>query len=106
MDWEKLEYHRTAYSVSEKWLVEAELTPDELEYITHKPDIGVYAEQEYRESWREADKQRYKAAQKRKEKAQARERLRKEAEEKLAEKIAAKNYKFLSATQSKKIEAF
>ena len=106
MDWEKLEYHRTAYSVSEKWLVDANLTKDELEYITHKPDIGAYSELEYRESWRAADKERFKAVQKRKEKIQAREALRQKAEEKLAEKLASRNHKFLSATQSKKIEDF
>lgn len=106
MDWDKLEYHRTAYSVSEKWLVESELTPDELEYICNKPDIGMWTEQEYRAAWREADKRKYEMARKRQAKAESREKLRREAEEKLAEKLAEKNYTFLSATQSKKIEDF
>ena len=88
MDWEKLEYHRTAFSVSEKWLVDAELTPDELAYIVNKPAMGIYAEQEYNASWREADKRKYEMAKKR------------------AAKAAEKDYQYLSASKSKKIEDF
>lgn len=37
LDFKKLEHHRSAFTISEEWLVQAELTPEELKYICHRP---------------------------------------------------------------------
>lgn len=39
VDWEKLEHHLKAISVSEKWLIEANFTKQELDYITETPTV-------------------------------------------------------------------